>query len=75
VQHTASDACKWSALEVSEFFKANNFTSLDAMKFYEHQIDGEALMVLERSDLRMLRLKVGVLAKMWQLIEKLKQKN
>lgn len=56
---------KWSPEEVSEYFIRQKFDYKDAMKFKEQEIDGEALLILQRDDLKNLNWKVGIFVKMW----------
>lgn len=58
----------WTAESVFKYFVGQNFSIEDAMVLKEQEIDGEVLLNMQREDLLKLKLKVGVLFKMWNHI-------
>lgn len=66
---------KWSPQDVTEYFSQQHFDDKDAMKFKEQEIDGEALLILQRDDLKNLNLKVGIFLKMWNHVLRLQAGN
>lgn len=63
-----TDITKWSSKDVAAYFCREGFDKKDATKFEDQEIDGETLLILQRSDLTNLNLKVGVFVKMWNRI-------
>lgn len=63
------DVRKWSFQQVFEYFnKALGFKAQDAVVFKDEEIDGEALLIMKRSDIvntKFQQLKLGVALKMW----------
>lgn len=66
------DVRNWSFLRVYEYFSNNlGFKPEDAVVFKDEEIDGEALMIMKRSDIvntKFQTLKLGVALKMWTFI-------
>lgn len=59
---------KWTPQDVADYFQSKGFDKKDAFKFKEQEIDGVALLILQRDDLKNLGLKVGIFVKMWNHI-------
>lgn len=66
------DVRKWTHQQVFEYFSKNlGFTTRDAAVFNEEEIDGEALMIMKRTDIvttKFQKLKLGTALKMWSQI-------
>lgn len=66
------DVRKWSHHEVFSYFQAPlGFSSSDSSVFLDEEIDGEALMIMKRSDIvttKFQKLKLGTALKMWSQI-------
>lgn len=67
-EKTIPDVSKWTSDDVYKYFVTQGFDKKDAQKMKENEIDGEALMILNRNDLKELQLKVGTFVKMWNRI-------
>ena len=67
-EKTIPDVTKWTSDDVYKYFVTLGFDKKDAQKMKENEIDGEALMILNRNDLKELQLKVGTFVKMWNRI-------
>jgi hypothetical protein len=61
------DVSTWTPKEVSKFFQDEGFEKKDASE----EIDGKALMIMQRRDLERLKMKVGIFIKMWNRILRL----
>lgn len=72
---STTEVSKWSPQDVSEYFIRRDFDTKDALKFKEEEIDGEALLILQRDDLKNLNLKVGIFVKMWNHVLRLQAGN
>jgi len=66
------DVRKWTHQQVFEYFSKNlGFSTHDAAVFSDEEIDGEALMIMKRSDIvttKFQKLKLGTALKMWSNI-------
>lgn len=66
------DVVKWSHQQVFEYFCNNlGFSKSDSAVFNDEEIDGEALMIMKRSDIvnaKFQKLKLGTALKMWSNI-------
>lgn len=66
------DVRKWSHQQVFEYFQRSlGFSRDDSLIFLEEEIDGEALMIMKRSDIvttKFQKLKLGTALKMWSQI-------
>lgn len=66
------DVKKWTHQQVFEYFSKNlGFSTHDAAVFNEEEIDGEALMIMKRTDIvttKFQKLKLGTALKMWSNI-------
>lgn len=66
------DVTKWTHQQVFEYFNRNlGFPARDAAVFKDEEIDGEALMIMKRSDIvttKFQKLKLGTALKMWSQI-------
>jgi len=62
------DISKWTSDDVYKYFVTQGFDKKESQKLKENEIDGEALMILNRNDLKELHLKVGTFVKMWNRI-------
>lgn len=66
------DVRKWTHQQVFEYFNKNlGFLTRDAAVFKDEEIDGEALMIMKRSDIvttKFQKLKLGTALKMWSQI-------
>lgn len=71
---TIPDVRKWSYQRVYEYFSNTlGFKPQEAVVFKDEEIDGEALMIMKRSDIvntKFQNLKLGVALKMWTQILK-----
>lgn len=69
IPHSIPDVRKWNEQRVFEYFsKTLGYKQEDASVFVEQEIDGEALMIMKRSDIvntKFQNLKLGVALKMW----------
>lgn len=66
------DVRKWTHQQVSEYFSTNlGFSPRDSEVFSHEEIDGEAMMIMKRSDIvttKFQKLKLGTALKMWSHI-------
>jgi hypothetical protein len=67
-EKTIPNVSKWTSDDVYKYFVAQGFDKKESMKLKENEIDGEALMILNRNDLKELHLKVGTFVKIWNRI-------
>lgn len=64
-----TEISRWSTQDVCDYFIGQNFNMNDAFSLKEQEIDGEALLFLQRDDLRNLNLRIGIFIKMWNHIQ------
>lgn len=66
------DVRKWSHQQVASYFQRPlGFSARDSSVFVDEEIDGEALMIMKRSDIvttKFQKLKLGTALKMWSQI-------